>query len=705
MRYLTEGKYVVSFLTGLIVLFSILLYLHLYYGHKTGNNPEIGTIIFKNKKAQRKFDSEVVWEEIETSMKVRNRDTVRTDDGAEAVLVLNDGTEIKLDQKSMIFLDFSEKNLSINFAYGSVSANKDSGTALMIKSGSETVEVNKGDLKLSKSDDQALNLEVSKGNAKVISGNQESNVTNNQALEVKNGKTAIRALSIALNSPPERKFFQSDSNRLPVAFSWNKAESVKDYTLEISNHPSFSKNVTRTKASGVSAIKSLEKGTFFWRITAINPATRKSEYSETRSLTILGGLKPSLFTPSKSEEFRFTNSLPSVVIQWTPVDFTKSYLLEIAKDKGFSDVILNQEVNGSLYRWDKTKEGAFFARVTPRPSVNELKANVSETVGFSIKKLEKPEPPSLKRPADQEEISLRKISKEGALFVWSASTESNDYTLEIANDSDFKNLVWNKKTNTTSLTSAPIANAGTYFWRIKAGAKDGESIVSASRQFRVAALENLDLLYPTNEQELGHPSNHKLTLRWQRPEPSGVYRLEVAKNSDFTNGLIRETFRASSGTINLPTPGEYFWRVSLLSSQGENLLTSKTQSFKTSDNAPFLSQSSPATEEVIDISNRDSIDFRWESEGNTDSVFLELFEVKSKGKRSIWKREIKSDSYSFKDFSLLEEGKFQWRISAQYKDKNGAIKFTIPVSRNFEIKLSKTIRPPEILTPKEIYVE
>ncbi|MGJ4753681.1 FecR family protein [Leptospira kmetyi] len=705
MRYLTEGKYVVSFLTGLIVLFSALLYLHITSGHKKGSNPEIGKIIFKNRKAQRKFDSEVVWEEIETEMKVRNRDTVRTDDGAEAILVLNDGTEIKLDQKSMIFLDFSDKNLSIDFAYGSVSANKDSGTEMKIKSGETTVEVNKGDLKLSKSEDQALNLEVSKGNAKVKSGNQESNVANNQAIELKNGKSEIRSLSISLNSPQERKFFQTSGGSYPVSFGWNKVESVKDYTLEISNHPSFSKNVIRTKSNSISLNKSLEKGTYFWRVTAVNPGSGTPEYSETRSLTILGELKPSLFAPSKSEEFKFTSNPPNVVFQWTPSDFTKNYTFELAKDKTFKETVVSQEIQGTLYRWDKTKEGTYYARVTPKPLMNDLKTSVSETISFNVRKLEKPEPPVLKKPSDQEEISLRKISKEGNLFVWTGSADLAEYNLEIANDSDFKNILFSKKTNSSSATSSPIANAGVYYWRVKANPKEGEPISSSARKFTVQSQENLDLLFPANQQELGHPANQKLTFRWQRPEPSGVYKLEVSKNSEFSENVIRENFRASSGTISLPSVGEYYWKVSLLGSNGENLLTSKTQNFKTSDSAPFLSQNSPATEESIDITNRESIDFRWETEGNTESITLEIFEVRAKGNKTIWKRELKGDSYSFKDFGILEEGKFQWRISAKYKDKAGIQKFTIPVSRNFEIKLSKTIRPPEILSPKEIYVE
>ncbi len=204
---------------------------------------------------------------------------------------------------------------------------------------------------------------------------------------------------------------------------------------------------------------------------------------------------------------------------------------------------------------------------------------------------------------------------------------------------------------------------------------------------------------------MGHPANHRLTFRWQRPDPSGVYRLEVSRNSGFSGDVIRENFRSSSGTVNIPSIGEYFWKVSLLGSNGENLLTSKTQSFKTSDNSPFLSQSYPTTEEAIDISNRESIEFRWETEGNMESVLLEILEIKPGKNKSILKKELRGDSYSLKDFGILEEGKFQWRISAKYRDKTGAQKFTIPVSRNFEIKLNKTIRPPEILSPKEIYVE
>ncbi|EMO59609.1 hypothetical protein LEP1GSC161_3008, partial [Leptospira santarosai str. CBC1416] len=319
--------------------------------------------------------------------------------------------------------------------------------------------------------------------------------------------------------------------------------------------------------------------------------------------------------------------------------------------------------------------------------------------------LEKPEPPSLKKPSDQEEIALRKSSKEGNLFVWSGSSDFAEYVLEISNDSEFKNIVFNKKTNSSSVISSPITNAGAYFWRIKASTKEGESILSPSRQFNVQSLENLELLFPPNEQELGHPANHRLTFRWQRPDPSGVYRLEVSRNSGFSGDVIRENFRSSSGTVNIPSIGEYFWKVSLLGSNGENLLTSKTQSFKTSDNSPFLSQSYPTTEEAIDISNRESIEFRWETEGNMESVLLEVLEIKPGKNKSILKKELRGDSYSLKDFGILEEGKFQWRISAKYRDKTGAQKFTIPVSRNFEIKLNKTIRPPEILSPKEIYVE
>ena len=55
---------------------------------KEGQNPVIGILTFKNKLIQRKFDSEVIWDEVNSGIEVRNRDTIRTGDFSDALLTL-----------------------------------------------------------------------------------------------------------------------------------------------------------------------------------------------------------------------------------------------------------------------------------------------------------------------------------------------------------------------------------------------------------------------------------------------------------------------------------------------------------------------------------------------------------------------------------------------------------------------------------------
>lgn len=97
-----------------------------------------------------------------------NKDTIRTLDYSDAVLTLKDGTTVRLSDNSMIYIDLSEKNLNINFDYGSISTSRADGTepdaTLNIKSGDKTIQIDKGGAaKLSKNEDENVNIQVEKG--------------------------------------------------------------------------------------------------------------------------------------------------------------------------------------------------------------------------------------------------------------------------------------------------------------------------------------------------------------------------------------------------------------------------------------------------------------------------------------------------------------------------------------------------------------
>lgn len=93
---------------------------------KTGGE-KIGTITFKKRSASRRFSESVMWEEIAQESPVYNYDAIRTLEYSSAVISLNDGTSIELDQNTMLVVILSRKGVDINFDSGGVSAKSGAG--------------------------------------------------------------------------------------------------------------------------------------------------------------------------------------------------------------------------------------------------------------------------------------------------------------------------------------------------------------------------------------------------------------------------------------------------------------------------------------------------------------------------------------------------------------------------------------------------
>ncbi len=281
---------------------------------KFGDNPIIGTLTYKKYKAQRKFDSQVVWGEIEASSVITNRDTIRTAELSDAIVTLKDGTKIELAENSMVYLDFSDKDINVNFAYGSISANKAGGDKnnLNIKSGDLAVQISTegGDLKLTKTSEENVKLEMSKGEAKLISETgQEKVLKKDETLEVKSvSEKTKEPVKLESNPAPKetppkkeeddldamvdvRPLFPLTGETLnandmdSIKFEWEKNPNVNSYLVELySDSPMGRKSVFKEEVSSdffvMEKIESLQSGNFSWSVTAIkNKRDGKKIYS------------------------------------------------------------------------------------------------------------------------------------------------------------------------------------------------------------------------------------------------------------------------------------------------------------------------------------------------------------------------------------------------------------------------------------------
>ncbi|TGJ99392.1 transcriptional regulator [Leptospira semungkisensis] len=705
MKFLTDGRYVVTALVLLLFFFSGLLYLYANAGPKTGNNKIVGELKSKQLKILRKLDSEVVWEELDESDPIRYRDTIRTEEGAEAVLLFTDGdnsAEIRLDERSMILVEDTDK---ISFVSGSLSATGAGAGKLQISSGDTKIALGNSDLKLSKDENKGLNLEVKKGEAKIVSASGENVVGKNQSADLNGGKIEVRVLNLETTAPLDKSALPLKTETAQVRFEWKPAEGVRNYRLEVAKDSGFRTGLKKANSAGTAASIVLSNGSYYWRVVGKNPQSGKEEYSASKNFKLVSWSKPKLVSPSSKEVFSYsTGAAPSVRFQWITTDPAAKYKLEVADDANFKQIAYSNDSSAGFSKWEPKSEGQFYARVrmfSDREGFAELN---SDPVSFSVRKSAQAEPPKLLKPLSGEEIGIR-IFKTGSFFSWSASKEFKSYTLEISSDADFKNIIFSKSTNSNFMKPEYDWKEGGYFWRVRAAFQGEGEISSSINRFVLKPLLPIRLAFPKDGTELGHPVDGKLAFRWDRPDPTGNYKLEVAKDSNFNSKVVDTTIRSGLGNVTLPGPGDFYWKVSLISPEGEVLVVSPVSGFKTSDSAPFVTPLYPRDRDKVDLDEKESLAFYWETEGKAEAYILELLESDKKAWKTVFKKEIKGESYDFRELYKLKEGKYQWKLSAKYRDSSGALRTTLPLSRDFDVVVSATLKAPEILTPKEFYVE
>lgn len=716
---LNKPQYVSSFLIGNILIFSILLYLDMTKKAKSSGGEVIATITYKSKTIQRKFDSQVIWDEVDKDTPLTNRDTIKSGEQSDAVITLKDGTQIQLAENSMILLDFSGKDININFAYGSVQAKRAEGdktekTALNIKSGDQTIKLDESsDVKLAKGTDSAsaLSMVVDKGQATVNIGGKDQVIEKDQKAELGKDKIDIRPITLKPQSPPDQKHIVSMKKSESVSFSWEPVEQNPEVTLEVSQNSSFSKgNVRRnTKSTGVDL--NLQAGIYYWRISAKNSRTKSTDYSETRKFSIVSDSPMQLFSPVNKAKTVYVTSIPFINFSWSRNPLASGYKLEISPNRDFSSNVKSYDSTSNSISLESASPGANYWRVTTKPSLPDIPVQQSPVQVFFLENKKVLDPPIPMGPDNYQKISQAFFAKGKALFLWQDNPEFKKFKIQISSDSGFKNIVFSDSSVQNFITVTKPLGAGNYFWRIKESSSEGtETDFSAIRTFSVTENEKLELLNPYDKAEFDYAQgNEGIHLSWKRPEQTGNFLVEISGSKDFQKILDSKTTTGYSVDFNFSRQGEYFWRVKLVEDKAE-LLISPARSLKIlekiSDPVPIF----PANNDKIDMSDKDSIKFIWEKIDRAKIYSIEISQNTATGKRMVLKEEIGGSSYTLKDLSKLDEGQFSWTLKAYYLEKGQKKALGNAVKNDFTITLAKKVKEVkpsdiEILSPKTQYVE
>lgn len=707
LEFLTNEKRIVPFLFLLLVIFSFLLYRNITKRVKESENPVVGVISFKVNRVQRKFDGEVVWESIPTQAVIRNRDTIRTEKLSEAVLTLEDGTEIEIGENSMIVVDFSDKKYNLNFAYGSVGARREGGTAdITIQSGDTAINMKDGEISLNKFGDK-IDINVTEGEAKLIKGQEQKELEKNQSATIDKDSVNIKNQNIVLTQPNDRSIIIAEKDSENINFKWEILNpSIKNIRLLVSRDLRFKKLELNNLMNNTNFNYSFKPGVYYWKLQYIDSQNLTTE-TITQRFTILKKPEIRVFSPENGSKIPINPDFPKpVLFSWSPLESVSNYKLEISTDPELKNIIQSKETRIPSIGILNLDEGSYYYRITAISSIPDIKNIESNVINFLVTQETSNQPPKLIEPKDRSIISLLAIQEKGLLFSWGDTPGSVQYKIQISQNTNFNPIYWEDELNQNFIRWNPEGSLGLFYWRVISKMKGGNELTSNFNQFSIE--QNLDLipLKPFKNAVVDFIEDGKVVFNW-KPLPTGLnIKLIISKDENFENKLLDEWVKGSGVTLNLPEPGEYFWK---LVWEGKNSkLESEVFSFQLRQ--PILAPSIlfPLNGERIDMTNSNELQFRWTDVREADSYQIRLLDITGFIEKEILNLKTKTNFYRFTDLTKLNQGKFRLEVKAirVSQSRTGSLESieSKPTRSDFFITI-QTGKIPRILTPEKIYVE
>ncbi|MCR9142762.1 MAG: FecR domain-containing protein [bacterium] len=697
----------------LLVLFSSLLYLDFNRRVQAGGE-QIGTLRQRVNKAQRKYTNQVVWEGLDNEVPVYNNDSIRTGDYSSAVIELRDGTQIDLSENSMIVLNISEEAMDIDFAYGSIAAKRgessDGGAAddeapaeLNIRSDDKVITIEDSDVSLAQgAEGEALDVTVSRGEANISNesgetqtvGKDERARLTEESIEVK--KITLRPLGPANGG----RVYVTGRGKAQVNFTWsvgqNGSAGPASVTFEVSRKRDFSEITNRQTVRGNAAGANLGEGTYYWRLSATNNVGQ-TDRSTVRTITVLKNSPLNLQSPTQGARFEYVTTKPLVNFSWSENELARGYVLEIAGDRGFRNVIQQRrtQVRNTSLGLDA---GTYFWRVRTQTTTGGSQT-VSPTGTFQIVQNEKTPPPAPLSPVRDREIPAVFFEKEGVVFSWKRNADVQATTLQIAGDSGFSNVIVSRDSGGNFTNVRQPLQPGTYYWRLRGTDRDGRATdFSKALRFQVGSVGRLNLVGPVNgvNADLEGVRQNGLAFQWSAAGFPGTYQLMISKNADFSGALtVDQRVTGLSSLIRLQETGDWFWKVRVLSKNSEVLTESEARSFSIADALNQPTPIYPAANATIDITNVNALTFRWRSSGG---VYYNLRVADNRGK-TIFTSRSNTTSLTMNDLRSLGDGRFNWTVTACRDESRCAP----PMSASFAVTAGK-VAPPTITSDDTLYV-
>lgn len=709
MKFSKDEHAIWMICVAVIILFSVLVYRDMTGSRGGGSGEIVGYITFKYNTAQRKYDSEVVWENLPDTgsgvkrIPIYNKDAIRTTSLAEATIELTkDGAQIKLDANSMIIIDVSDKSANIDYAYGSIRAASGSGgpSGLTIKTkDNQTIDVRNSDVKIAAAKGKDVSVTVNRGEARIAVGDQSQTVGKDQVAVV-GQEIRVRPLNLRLSAPEDGRRVFIPRAEEAVSFSWSRSGAVGRVELQVARDPGFRNIAKAATVGGNGSTVRLPAGVYYWRVSAKNPDSGAIEASAVAKLTLVQKEPLQFAVPADQARLDYVKEEPLVAFAWNRTEFTKDYVLELARDRSFKSGLQRLESQSNTIA-ARLPEGTYYCRVSSRSDFPDAQST-SDIRVIRVVKREKLPPPGLLSPEGGRSISRAYVEKQGVLFNWRkhAQVASSELQIEGGGTTRTRTIAGSVFSLRESL---PL---GSYSWRVRGLDEQGQAITdfSANSPFTVVEDQKLRLLSPGNGETIDYMSARfpGVSLSWERPGFAANYRFRLSRNKDLSAPLqARESESPYANAGALP-PGQYYWAVDLLSENKAVIGTSEVGAFQVSDLLSDPQPIFPAGGATVDMTSRNTLPLRWQALRGADAYIVHLYQVTDKGRKQIAQANLKNTEFLLQDLSVLDRGRFVWTLQAVRTSEGRAVR-SRELAREFQITLEEREAPK--VAPADVYIK
>lgn len=520
---------------------------------------------------------------------------------------------------------------------------------------------------------------------------------------------------------PANGFSYNYRKDLPkVNFRWEDSPLAAKYKLEVSSFADFSYVLYTQELNQNSASLALfQAGTYFWRVTpfySINN-TGYAAPSEAASFSVVKNEEltpPVLTVPANDSTLTYQAKEFNVTFLWKSDVKDADYKLVISDDENFNHTVYETDIKEKRLYGNFSQilsVGTYFWKVIRTSDEDESPAETAAQKFTVIKYV----PGETRLIYPPEEYSVEELKVSSASFMWKLADEYKnsgvDSTIQIASDSEFKNVVVQETVKTQPYTVKKL-QTGKYFWRVGVVNSFEDKIeYTKPRTFTVLGeMESSVITAPDDGSEIVAMQNSPVLLKWTGVEGADYYSVVV---KDISSGkVVYENSVTGTETLDFVVPSysgqkknNYRLTVQPVAEQTDISPLRKGKEaaveFAVRSAVPVKLVSPSAGVKIDGLAAlRKPVVLEWESSiDKAEKTTLILRKLQSNGTmKEIRRIDTTSNSLSF---DRLSAGTYEWTVTASTED---GLPINAEENRRFTITAVPALTAPSSIEPKNNFV-